>query len=236
MTSYKEEEAFDGLFISLASGLFLGRLVYVLLNFGKFGFSIFKFILVNGYPGFSIWGVMLGGFAGFMVYCTVKKIKFIEFIDYYMTSIFIAVGFGKIGSFFSGAEAGEKTNFFMKIKYFGLQGYRHLTPLYEGILFIAASVIIQKILLEIRKDKFFHGFLFYFGLWYFSAVYFLFDNIKSNHLYFLGYSFNKAVSITLLLTISIYFIYYFRGDILSFIKLYGEKIIKKVPHRTKKQT
>ena len=39
LSSYREEDAFDGLFLALAGGLFVSRLVYVILNFQKFGFN-----------------------------------------------------------------------------------------------------------------------------------------------------------------------------------------------------
>lgn len=228
LTSHKEDDIFDSLFFSLAVGLFFGRLVFVLLNFEKFGFSIFKFILINGYPGFSIWGGLISTLISLYFYFSIKKINFFETIDYFMTPLFTALAFGKLGGFFSGSEVGEKTNFILRTKYSGFEGLRHLTPLYEGLLFIAAAIIGQKILMEIRKEKFFKGFLLYIGIWYFSFIYLLFDKLKVNHLYLLGYSFNKMVAAILLLTISIYFIYYFRSGILSFIKSYGQKIIKKI--------
>lgn len=236
LTSYKEEDIFDGLFLSLGGGLFAGRLVFVLLNFEKFGFSFIKFILINGYPGFSIWGVLIGALLTLYVFFSAKKNNFLEVVDYFMSPLFIALIFGKLGSFFSGAEVGEKTNFFLRTKYFGAEGFRHLTPFYEALFFIVAALIAQKILLEIRKEKFFHGFLFYFSLWYMSLVYFIFDKIKANHLYFLGYSFSKVVSTTLLLTTSIYFVYYFRSSILSFIKDHGQKISQKIRFRAKSKT
>src|SRR3989338_5725614 len=61
LTSFKEEDVFDGLFISLLGALFFGRLVYVILNFKDFGFSILKFILINCYPGISLYGAVFGG-------------------------------------------------------------------------------------------------------------------------------------------------------------------------------
>ena len=60
LTAQKEDEIFDGLFISFAGGLFMSRLVYVILNFDKFGSSILKFILINGYPGLSLYGALIG--------------------------------------------------------------------------------------------------------------------------------------------------------------------------------
>ncbi|GAB4219720.1 MAG: prolipoprotein diacylglyceryl transferase [Candidatus Microgenomates bacterium] len=236
LTSYKEEEIFDGVFSAIFFGLFLGRLVYVILNFDQFGFSFLKFILINGYPGIAVYGFLFGFFFYFWIFTKINKLKYLEVVDYLMTSFFIALVLGKLGGFFSGAEVGTKTSFFLKTKYLGYDGLRHLTAFYEGLFFIIAAFFSQKILLEIRKEKFFKGFVFYLSVWYFALVNLLFDKIKENKLYFLGLSFNFLVSLILVLTIGGYFVYYFRSAILNFLKIYGHKIIKKIHFRTKRKT
>lgn len=235
LTAFKEEEIFDGLFWSLFGSLFFGRLVYIILNFKDFGLDLLKYLLINGYPGMSLWAMLMGGFLTFYLYSNSKKIKFEEAIDYFIPGIFLALGFGKIGSFFSGVEG--------MIKYNNLKEFNHWTPLYEGLLFFIAVFITYKIIFEIRKEKFRQGFNFYFFIWYFSLAYFLFDKLKVNHLYFLGYSFNKAVSGALLLTTSLYFLYYFRSlifkrlkAIINFATIYGQKNIKKIHLKPKGKT
>ena len=91
LTAIKEELVFDGLFISLAGGLFFGRLYYVLLNFDTFGVNILKFILINGYPGISLWGAIVGGFATLFVFLRYQKIRFFTVIDYFISPLFIAL-------------------------------------------------------------------------------------------------------------------------------------------------
>ncbi|OGK25392.1 hypothetical protein A3A46_00090 [Candidatus Roizmanbacteria bacterium RIFCSPLOWO2_01_FULL_37_13] len=227
LTSQKEDEIFDGLFLALAGSLFFSRLLHVILNFEKFGFSVLKFILINGYPGLSLYGALIGGFFTLHLYFLLKKISFKETIDYFISPLFLALSFGKMGSFFSGSETGSETKFFISIKYFGYDGLRHLTPLYEAIFFLLGAFISYRLIFEVRKEKFVRGFVFYFFCWYFALTYFLFDKIKINHLYFLGYNFNEMVSIILVLTFSVYFLYYFRGVLLSYGKPAYKKIARK---------
>ena len=243
LTSYKEEDVFDGLFFALAGGLLLARLTYVVLNFQKFGFDLIKFILINGYPGLSLYGGLFGGLAALWLFFVIKKIKFTEIIDYFISPLFLALVFGKLGSFFSGAEIGSKTKFFLSIKYVGFDSLRHLTPLYEAIFFILGTYLAYRLLFEMRKEKYSHGFIFYFFCWYFALTNFLFDKIKGDHLYFLGQSLNFFVSIILLLTVSLYFLYYFKsliGERLRLIsssfKYYGKKAYQKIYQRTKGKT
>jgi len=237
LTAFKEEDVFDGVFVALGFSLFFGRIFYVILNFSEFGFSFLKFILINGYPGFSLYGVFFGVFLGFLIFCLFKKLKFFLLIDYFIAPLFLALAFGKLGSFFSGAEVGIKTNFFLATKYIGFDGLRHLTAFYESLFFFLGSYFSYKILFSIRKEKFFSGFLFYFFAWYFSFIYFLFDKIKENHLYFLGFSFNRIVSQIILLTTTVYFLYYFRNQIIINLKQYGsffEKIYRRAKEKIRK--
>ncbi len=235
LTSFKEEDVFDGLFVSLSGALFFGRLVYVILNFKDFGFNLLKFILVNGYPGISLYGLIFGGLLVLYLFTNTRKINFNELIDYFVTPLFVALVFGKLGAFFSGVEIGTKTNFLLKIKYVGFDGYRHLVGLYEGLILIIGALIAYKILFEIRKEKYYKGFLIKFFIWFLALTIFLFDKIKDNHIYFVGLSLDFLVSLIILLTTSFHFVYYFRNDILSFIKNYGQKIFKAVRVRSKKK-
>ena len=227
LTAQKENEVFDGLFVSLAGGLFFSRLVYVALNFEKFGFDILKFILINGYPGLSIYGALLGAFISLYLFLWLKKIKFKDVVDYFVTPLFIALTFGKLGSFFSGSEVGAKTKFILSLKYFGHDGMRHLTPLYEAIFFAFGAYLSYRLIFEVRKEKHTNGFVFYFFSWYFALTYILFDKIKANPIYLASYSFNKVASATLLLIFSIYFLYYFRNYLINYVKPAYKKITKK---------
>lgn len=228
LTSFKEDEIFDGLFASMFSSLFFARLVYVIFNFDKFGFNLVKFFLINGYPGLSLFGAVLGGLIGLYIYFSYKKISFLDTIDYFVAPFFLALAFGKLGSFFSGSEVGTKTSFFLSVKYQGFDGFRHVTPLYETLVFAFAIYLTWQLLFLIRKQRLKHGFVLYFGLWYLAFVYFLFDKMKQGHLYFMGQSVNGLISVIVLLTLSCYFIYYFRSSIWYSFKLYGNKAFSKI--------
>lgn len=208
LTPFKEEDIFDSLFWVLAGGLFLGRLIYILFNLKDFGFNLLKFILINGYPGISLYGATVGGLLALYLFCRNKKIKFSELIDYYIAPFMLALTLGKLGSFFSESEIG-----------------------YESFFFAIGVVITYKILFQIRKGKLTHGFNLHFFLWYFGLVYLTFDKMKVNQLYFLSYSFNRVVSTTLFLTFSFYFLYYFRSTLIA----YGKKTFQKIREGAKRK-
>lgn len=240
LTAHKEEEIFDGLFLGMIGGMIIGRILYVIFNWSVFGFDFGKIILVNGYPGFSFFGAFFGWMLTFYLYCQVKKIKFIETIDYFIPPFFLSAGFAKLGGFFSGSEIGMPTRFFLSVRYVGQAGLRHPTAVYEAVLFFLAVVITYRLLFDIRREKYHKGFNFFFSLWIIGLVYFIFDKLKSYHLYFLNHSFNRGVSLVLLLTLSFYFLYYFRsvigeraGQISNSLYLYGQKNYQKIHKRAK---
>ncbi|MBI2051800.1 prolipoprotein diacylglyceryl transferase [Candidatus Roizmanbacteria bacterium] len=243
LTSFKEEEVFDGVFISLGGGLFLSRLTYVILHFDKFGFSILKFILINGYPGLSLYGFLFGSLLSLYLYLLFRKLKFTEAVDYFIPAVFLALGFGKLGSFFSGVEVGTKTRFFLSIKYVGADGLRNLTPLYESLLLFAGAYIAYKILFAIRRETYPKGFNFSFFVLYFAIVSFVFDFLKASPTRLFGFSFNALVSLFLLLTFTFYFLYYFRssifgwfGGLSNFIsRKYEQKLHKNLSHKAAKR-
>ncbi len=243
LTAFKEEDIFDGLFITLFGALIIGRFIYVVFNFSNFGFDLFKFILITGYPGLSLYGALLGGFTTLYIYASQKKIKFLELIDYAIPPLFLSFGLGFMGSFFSGSEAGIVTKFIVSMHYVGMVGQRQIPAFYESVLFFIGLWISYQILFSIRRNVFTKGFNLLFGAWYFAAIYFVFDKLKLNHLYFLNQSLNKIASLVLLLTTSFYFVYYFRSliknrlsGVTALIHNYGKKTYQGIHTRTKGKT
>lgn len=213
LTSFKEDEVFDGVFTALFGGAIISRLVHVGFHFSDFGFNFLKIILFNGYPGFSFWGFVLGFVISLYLFCSSHKLKFEDLIDYMVPPFFLAVAIAKLGSFFAGVEVGTITKFPLAIKYAAFDGLRHVTPLYEAILLFIAVFISHQLIFAIRREVVSKGFLMLFFFWYLSAVYFAFDFIRGEKTVIYGYSLYGMISIIILLTLSLYFIYYFRAGI-----------------------
>ena len=213
LTSYKEDEIFDGLFFSLFGVLFIGRIVYIALHFSEFGFDILKFILVNGYPGIHYIGFVMGFLLFGYMFAVSKKIFYLKCVDYIIPPLLLALAISKLGSFFSGSEIGSQTQFFISLAYANLDGARHLTSFYESVLFFFGSFVTYKYIFLIRKDKLHEGFNIIFFLWYFSLIQFSLDPLKTFRTMVRFTSAEMIVSGVLLLTGSIYFLYYFRKSI-----------------------
>ncbi len=192
-TSFKEESMFDAVFISLAGGLFWARVIHVLLNYQEFGPNILKFILINGYPGLSIIGGLVGGFVTLLLVTIYTKDSFMEVVAYAIPSLFLALGIGKLGSLFGGNTIGAQTSFPLAVQYVGYEGPRHVVALYESILMFVGFFVSQKLMLTYRRDTIDVGSLFSFFVMFTSLSFMALDFLKDDVIYLLSFRFNVLV-------------------------------------------
>ncbi len=190
LTSYKEEEVFDGLFLSILGGLLGGRIVYTLLNFNDFGFKIMRFILINGYPGLSLFGVLLGSFITLLIYGRIKKIGILDMCEYVISPLLLALAVAKVGSFLSGNDIGMQTSFLLKARYSGVEGTRHIVAIYESILFFIAFLFAHRLLFRVRREHAKTGTSLLFFMTYFGLAEVLVDWLKQDRILIGKLSFN----------------------------------------------
>lgn len=211
MTSFHEEEMFDGLFLSLLGGLLFGRLFYILFYFSEFGMHIDRFIFINGYPGLSFVGLLVGAVISLILFFRFKKIPIFEALDYFVEPLFVALTFGFLGSFFAGVTVGIKTAFPLAIRVGGMTGLRHPTGMYLAVLFFIGIFIAHRLLMQVRRGVHKKGIVFIFSIWYISLVMVLLDGLQVTKPVFGKWSLDFGIALIFLLTFSFYFIYYFRS-------------------------
>ncbi|KXK10572.1 MAG: Prolipoprotein diacylglyceryl transferase [Microgenomates bacterium OLB23] len=229
LTSHKEEEIFDGLFVTIL-GAFLGaRVVHVLLNFEKFGFDIMKFILVNGYPGLSLFGALLGGFITLFLFMRSRKVSVVELSEYVVPPLFLALTIAKVGSFLSGSDIGTVTSFPLSVVYAGVEGTRHIVALYEAVFFLIGYVISYRILFAVRRAQAKPGTSLMLFVAYFGCVELIVDNLKLNHLYLAGLSFNSLAGGLFFVLGALLLLTTYRENIAQIIK---NLLVKKQKHVT----
>jgi len=67
-------------------------------------------LLLDIKTGFVIYGALIGGILGVILYCRVKKYNFWSYFDLTMPSVALAQGFGRIGCFLAGCCYGMETS------------------------------------------------------------------------------------------------------------------------------
>lgn len=218
LTSYKEDEIFDAVFFGLLGGVLMGRIQYVALHFSDFGYDLLKFLLINGYPGMGFLGFLAGFFLFLLIFTGWRKISFMRATDYFIAPLLLSIAIAKLGAFFAGSEIGTQTKFVLALTYQNLDGTRHLTALYESLAFFAASFFAYKIVRSIRRGKLYEGFNFIYCIWVIGLITVLFDSLKTFRIMVNSVSFDLVIGSLLVLTVSAYFVYYFRQPIGNSLK------------------
>lgn len=98
---------FDLMMWLLVPGIIGARIVYLLQNFrrvyaGKSGLDILKATVALWDGGIVFYGCIIGGVIGLLIFCRRRDIRPLQLGDVLMPSLFIGLGFGRIGCFLYG--------------------------------------------------------------------------------------------------------------------------------------
>lgn len=220
ITKHKEEEIFDRLLIALGVGLFFGRLFYMLFHLDlivKKG--ILAFFAVHLYPGIHGMSVLVfAGLALILVLTRGKKYTGVEIVAYLIPATLIALGILSFGSIFAGTDVGTITTFPIRIKFAFYDGLRHMPSLYDGIVFLVAAFIFDRLILLFRQDKIESKEIVALFYWIVSFVYIGTSQLRDVLTYQRNTNyklFDLYFSILTLLTSLIFIVYYVRSHFLS---------------------
>ena len=86
--------------------------MYIIVNFKAF---LENPKAVIGLSGFVVYGGIILGLAGILLYCKIKKVNALEYLDFMIPHIAIAQGFGRIGCFLAGCCYGAPTDSFIGV-------------------------------------------------------------------------------------------------------------------------
>ena len=103
------EDIIYGIFFCAIFGGMIGcRLLYYIVEIPE----ILKdpSILWNFKNGYVVYGGIIGGALTSLIYCRVKKERFLPYFDLVMPAVSFAQGFGRLGCFFAGCCYGRETD------------------------------------------------------------------------------------------------------------------------------
>lgn len=102
----KPETMMDFILIAIICGLVGGKLLYVLPNIG----TVLKGDLFEALTnGFVVYGAIIGGAAGGLLYCRLKGLNTLAYFDAAVPFLALAQAFGRVGCFLAGCCYGIPT-------------------------------------------------------------------------------------------------------------------------------
>lgn len=163
--------------------------------------------------------------------CSRKKLKFEEFSDYIVPSLFIFTLAAEVGAFIAGVEPG------MMWKWF-----RHPVALYKAALLGLGAYLSIAWFYNVRKEKIEKGALLFFFLGLYSFTYIAFQFLRDKRVLLTESPVEFWVFLILLLTSCFYFVYYFRvlmiagvGRFINSKTNYVKKIVKNISRKPEKR-
>ena len=102
----------DGDFTNIAIfvlifGFLGGKILHVIVEFKAF---IASPMSVLGSEGFAVYGGIISGIATIYIYCRIKKLRFLEYIDLFATVVPLNQALGRIGCLLAGCCYGRETD------------------------------------------------------------------------------------------------------------------------------
>lgn len=107
-----ENAVLDIAIFGVVFGFMGSKLLYVLVEFDQF---VKDPLSVLGSEGFVVYGGITAGVITAIVYCRIKKLRFLEYFDLLIPCVALAQGFGRIGCFLAGCCYGRETDSFLGV-------------------------------------------------------------------------------------------------------------------------
>jgi phosphatidylglycerol:prolipoprotein diacylglycerol transferase len=83
--------------------------------------------------GLATHGLMIGGFAGVLLFCGIRRVPFRPILDALAIPAALILGCGRIGNFIDGQIVGSLTDVPWAVKFPEAEGLRHPVVLYDGL-------------------------------------------------------------------------------------------------------
>lgn len=115
-----EERVFGMTLWAVIGGILGGKILYFITILPQI-FADLSLLYRNLLEGFVIYGALIGGFIGIVLYCRIWKMKLLAYLDLALPSVALAQGFGRIGCLLAGCCYGHETSGAFAITFHGIR-------------------------------------------------------------------------------------------------------------------
>lgn len=132
----------------------LGARLYYIIFSEQLKITDFFDFSHGGFQGLAIYGAVIGGFIGIVIYCLIKKCSVLVITDLLVAALILGQSIGRWGNFFNQEAFGIKTdcNIFPFAVYIdALQEYHLATFFYESILNFIGFWVLLRIYFKQKK-------------------------------------------------------------------------------------
>jgi len=145
----KFDDIFDMSLFVIPISVISARIYYILFNFEYYFVNPSEIFNVR-LGGMAIYGSIIGGVITCYILCKIKKINFLDLLDYIVPVIALGQAIGRIGNFVNVEAYGNETMLPWRMGIYEGNTYMEVHPTFLYELLVTMSIFI---LLTIKKDK-----------------------------------------------------------------------------------
>ena len=194
----------DLLIIALPISFICARTYYCIFAWQEFSTNVVEiFNFRKG--GLAIYGGLIGAVVTTFIFCKVKKINFLDLLDFVVPVVALGQAIGRWGNFFNKEAYGTTTNSFLKMKIIENSQikYVHPTFLYESAVTCLCFILLA-ILSKKRKYK---GQIIIVYLIIYSFARMIIEGIRTDSLMLYNLRISQVLSLVIFLVFSSFFVY-----------------------------
>lgn len=178
----KRDDLTNMMIIGIPVGIILARIYYVAFSFSDYKNNLLDiFKIWEG--GLAIYGGVIGAVLTVLIYCRVKKLSVLHYLDLAAMGFLIGQCVGRWGNFVNGEAHGSVcSDSFVLGMYINGEGPYHPTFLYESLLNLLGFLLI----LYLSRKIIYTGFRANCYLIWYGLVRFLIEGLRTDSLYIPG--------------------------------------------------
>lgn len=200
----KYEQILEILLFVMPISIICARLYFVIFKLDYYIQNPTEIINIRS-GGLAIYGGIIGAILTIFTYCKIKKISFLDVLDYFVPYLVLGQAIGRWGNFFNAEAHGTITNniFRMGIVENGIYKEVHPTFLYESI----SCLLIFILLYAMRNKRKYKGQFTYIYLCLYGFVRAIIEGLRTDSLMLGNIRISQILSIILCIVFGIILIY-----------------------------
>lgn len=193
----KFDDCLDIFIITFPVSIIGARLYYIIFNLQYYFQNPSEILNIRG-GGMAIYGGIIAGAISIFIVTKIKKINFLDMLDYTVPALALGQAIGRWGNFINGEAYGTETNLPWAISVWenGIYKNVHPTFLYESL----ATFTIFIVLTKLSKKRAFRGEITYIYIILYSFSRFFIEGIRIDSLMLNNIRISQILSLILFVT------------------------------------
>ena len=200
----KFEDIMELFLILIPMSIVFARLYFVIFKFDYYINNPVEILDIrNG--GLAIYGGIIGAIITILVFCKIKKINFLDVLDYIVPYLALGQAIGRWGNFFNGEAHGSITSNILRMGIVENGTYIEVHPtfFYESI----CNLVIFLILYFMRNKRQYRGQLTYIYLTLYGLIRAIIEGLRTDSLMLGSFRISQVISILLFMVFGSILIY-----------------------------